>query len=162
MVDEALLKLDLRDYADKPAGTYSGGNRRKLSTEEDFGVLVYKLPTNLVLKLSQVYSSLEQIRENLCYSTSSFIEDYSLSQTTLDDVFIHFARQQSEKEGILDAGGAKSITEGRKREDGGGREGRERGGLWRTHKSRKIKKSLAQLTKSRLFCQILSLRQDKR
>ena len=79
-------------------------------------MLVYKLPTNLVLKLSQVYSSLEQIRENLCYSTSSFIEDYSLSQTTLDDVFIHFARQQSEKEGTLDASGAKGVTEGRKGE----------------------------------------------
>ena len=32
MVDWALLKLGLDQYADKPAGTYSGGNRRKLST----------------------------------------------------------------------------------------------------------------------------------
>ena len=32
VVDWALLKLGLEQYADKPAGTYSGGNRRKLST----------------------------------------------------------------------------------------------------------------------------------
>ena len=32
VVDWALLKLGLDQYADKPAGTYSGGNRRKLST----------------------------------------------------------------------------------------------------------------------------------
>ena len=32
VVDWALLKLGLNQYADKPAGTYSGGNRRKLST----------------------------------------------------------------------------------------------------------------------------------
>lgn len=28
----ALEKLELSKYADKPAGTYSGGNKRKLST----------------------------------------------------------------------------------------------------------------------------------
>lgn len=28
----ALDKLELTKYADKPAGTYSGGNKRKLST----------------------------------------------------------------------------------------------------------------------------------
>lgn len=28
----ALEKLELTKYADKPAGTYSGGNKRKLST----------------------------------------------------------------------------------------------------------------------------------
>lgn len=32
VVDWALLKLGLDQYADKQAGTYSGGNRRKLST----------------------------------------------------------------------------------------------------------------------------------
>jgi len=32
VVDWALQKLDLMQYADKPAGTYSGGNKRKLST----------------------------------------------------------------------------------------------------------------------------------
>ena len=31
VVEWALLKLELMQYADKPAGTYSGGNRRKLS-----------------------------------------------------------------------------------------------------------------------------------
>ena len=32
VVDWALQKLELMEYADRPAGTYSGGNRRKLST----------------------------------------------------------------------------------------------------------------------------------
>ena len=32
MVKWALEKLELSKYADKPAGTYSGGNKRKLST----------------------------------------------------------------------------------------------------------------------------------
>lgn len=32
MVTWALEKLELTKYADKPAGTYSGGNKRKLST----------------------------------------------------------------------------------------------------------------------------------
>lgn len=32
MVKWALDKLELTKYADKPAGTYSGGNKRKLST----------------------------------------------------------------------------------------------------------------------------------
>ena len=31
-VDWALEKLGLKSIADKPAGTYSGGNRRRLST----------------------------------------------------------------------------------------------------------------------------------
>ena len=31
-VEWALIKLRLKEYADKPVGTYSGGNRRKLST----------------------------------------------------------------------------------------------------------------------------------
>ncbi len=32
VVEEALDKLGLTEYADRPAGTYSGGNRRRLST----------------------------------------------------------------------------------------------------------------------------------
>lgn len=32
VVNWALEKLELSKYADKPAGTYSGGNKRKLST----------------------------------------------------------------------------------------------------------------------------------
>ena len=38
---------------------------------------------------------MERARESLD------IEDYSLSQTTLDDVFIHFANQQNEEAGLL-------------------------------------------------------------
>ena len=32
MVETALVKLQLKDHADKPVSAYSGGNRRKLST----------------------------------------------------------------------------------------------------------------------------------
>ena len=38
---------------------------------------------------------MERARESLD------VEDYSLSQTTLDDVFIHFANQQNEEAGLL-------------------------------------------------------------
>ena len=41
---------------------------------------------------------MERARESLD------IEDYSLSQTTLDDVFIHFANQQNEEVGLLQQG----------------------------------------------------------
>ena len=32
MVETALVKLQLKDHADKPVSAYSGGNQRKLST----------------------------------------------------------------------------------------------------------------------------------
>ncbi len=33
--------------------------------------------------------------------TPTLVQDYSVSQTTLDDVFIHFANEQSEEVGIM-------------------------------------------------------------
>lgn len=208
VVDWALLKLGLSQYADKPAGTYSGGNRRKLSTaiallarprlilldeptsgvdprarrflwsiirgaigagqsvlltthsmaecealcsrvgimvngefrclgspqqlkstygkgyrlkvrvsshpeavreyvrqnfvdsvlkEDNYSTLVYQLPT-AGMELSKAFELMEKARETLD------IQDYSLSQTTLDDVFIHFANEQSEEAWQLRAG----------------------------------------------------------
>ena len=57
--------------------------------EEHLSTLVYQLPPT-GLKLSEVFRVLEGGKEHLD------ISDYSLSQTTLDDVFIHFASMQSE------------------------------------------------------------------
>ena len=61
--------------------------------EEHLSTLVYQLPPT-GLKLSEVFRILEGGREHLD------ISDYSLSQTTLDDVFIHFASLQSEDVGF--------------------------------------------------------------
>ena len=42
-----------------------------------------------------------------------YVQDYSLSQTTLDDVFIHFANDQSEEAGltIASSGGRQPAPE---------------------------------------------------
>ncbi|KAI4880963.1 hypothetical protein NFI96_013715 [Prochilodus magdalenae] len=161
VVQWALEKLELSKYADKPAGTYSGGNKRKLSTaialngsmEEcealctRLGIMVngrfkclgsiqhlknrfgdgymitvrtkttasvkevirffnrnfpeailkerhhtkiqYQLKSERI-SLAQVFSKMEQVVEVLS------IEDYSVSQTTLDNVFVNFAKKQSD------------------------------------------------------------------
>ena len=49
-----------------------------------------------------------------CVMSLQEIHDYSLSQTTLDDVFIHFASQQSE-EAELNGEGAGLVGEGEER-----------------------------------------------
>ena len=58
--------------------------------EEHFTTLIYQLPASDGHGLSQVFETMEVGRASL------EIEDYSVSQTTLDDVFIHFANQQSD------------------------------------------------------------------
>ena len=50
VVEWMLVKLMLKEYADKPAGTYSGGNRRKLST----AIALLARPS-LVLLVSVIY-----------------------------------------------------------------------------------------------------------
>uniref|UniRef100_A0A673JU23 ATP-binding cassette sub-family A member 2-like n=2 Tax=Sinocyclocheilus rhinocerous TaxID=307959 RepID=A0A673JU23_9TELE len=118
LVQWALEKLELSKYADKPAGTYSGGNKRKLSTAiislsffslilfqthcckkkkcfNQYFVLRHHTKIQYQLKsenisLAQVFSKMEQVVEVLS------IEDYSVSQTTLDNVFVNFAKKQSD------------------------------------------------------------------
>ena len=63
--------------------------------EEHYNTLVYQLPPT-GLQLSKVFELMEVARESL-----DTLEDYSVSQTTLDDVFIHFANQQREDAGIM-------------------------------------------------------------
>ncbi len=63
--------------------------------EEHYNTLVYQLPPT-GLQLSKVFELMEVARESL-----DSLEDYSVSQTTLDDVFIHFANQQREDAGIM-------------------------------------------------------------
>ena len=58
--------------------------------EEHFSTLIYQIPTVDGHSLSQLFETMELGRTNL------EILDYSVSQTTLDDVFIHFANQQSD------------------------------------------------------------------
>uniref|UniRef100_A0A2K5DK59 ATP-binding cassette sub-family A member 2 n=1 Tax=Aotus nancymaae TaxID=37293 RepID=A0A2K5DK59_AOTNA len=162
VVKWALEKLELTKYADKPAGTYSGGNKRKLSTaialigypafifldEPTTGMdpkarrFLWNLILDLIktgrsvvltshsmeecealctrlaimhcqwpltsplqerhhtkvqyqlksehISLAQVFSKMEQVSGVLG------IEDYSVSQTTLDNVFVNFAKKQSD------------------------------------------------------------------
>ncbi|GCB61728.1 hypothetical protein scyTo_0007097, partial [Scyliorhinus torazame] len=171
VINWALDKLELTKYADKPAGTYSGGNKRKLSTaialigypslifldepttgmdpkarrflwnlildiiktgrsvvltSHRFGdgyMITVRTKSSLYVKevvrffnrnfpeavlkerhhtkvqyqlksenisLAQVFSKMEQVVDVLG------IEDYSVSQTTLDNVFVNFAKKQSD------------------------------------------------------------------
>ena len=56
--------------------------------EEHNNMLQYQLKSNI--KLSYIFGQLEAVRTHLS------IEDYSVSQTTLDQVFIHFASKQTD------------------------------------------------------------------
>ena len=51
VVEWALIKLGLEEYADKPAGKYSGGNRRKLST----AIALLARPALILLVSTAVY-----------------------------------------------------------------------------------------------------------
>ncbi|CAK8683815.1 unnamed protein product [Clavelina lepadiformis] len=53
---------------------------------------VYKIPQESVQSLSSVFSELEQNKQDLC------IEEYSFSQSTLEQVFLQFAREQDERD----------------------------------------------------------------
>jgi ABC-type multidrug transport system ATPase subunit len=61
-----------------------------LIEEEHLNSIICRLPPEL--KLSQVFEKMEMIRSNID------IDDYSLSQTTLDDVFIYFVSDQRSDE----------------------------------------------------------------
>jgi len=52
-------------------------------------MLEYAIPLKGLL-LSEVFSKLEMLR------ATGTIFDYSIIQTTLDQIFVHFARQQTE------------------------------------------------------------------
>ena len=69
--------------------------------EEHFNTLIYQLPTLDGHGLSRVFETMEVGK------TSLNIEDYSVSQTTLDDVFIHFANQQSD---VIPSGGGDGVS----------------------------------------------------
>uniref|UniRef100_A0A674N795 ATP-binding cassette, sub-family A (ABC1), member 1A n=1 Tax=Takifugu rubripes TaxID=31033 RepID=A0A674N795_TAKRU len=151
-VNWGIRKLGLMKYVDKAAGSYSGGNMRKLSTaialiggppvvfldepttgmdpkarralwnailsiikegrsvvltshrravhmhlpgstlkEKHRNMLQYQLPTSLT-SLARIFSLLSKNKEALS------IEDYSVSQTTLDQVFVNFAKDQSDED----------------------------------------------------------------
>ena len=57
-------------------------------------MVVYQLP-NTFLSLSRIFHAFEEVRQHLP------IEDYSVSQTTLDQVFIGFASKQAGEEGDM-------------------------------------------------------------
>ncbi|XP_078526803.1 phospholipid-transporting ATPase ABCA7 [Lissotriton helveticus] len=59
--------------------------------------LHYQLPSAASPSLAQIFSLFSQYKDELQ------IEDYSVSQTTLDQVFIHFAKDQSDEDSPIDA-----------------------------------------------------------
>ncbi|KAI2668143.1 Phospholipid-transporting ATPase ABCA1 [Labeo rohita] len=175
VADWGIRKLGLMKYVDKAAGSYSGGNMRKLSTamaliggppvvfldepttgmdpkarralwncilsiikegrsvvltshsmeecealctrmaimlepvmefierelpgstlkEKHRNMLQYQLPSSLT-SLARIFSILSENKEQL------HIEDYSVSQTTLDQVFVNFAKDQSDEDHLKD------------------------------------------------------------
>uniref|UniRef100_A0A8C6UGY2 ATP-binding cassette, sub-family A (ABC1), member 1A n=1 Tax=Neogobius melanostomus TaxID=47308 RepID=A0A8C6UGY2_9GOBI len=61
--------------------------------EKHRNMLQYQLPTSLT-SLARIFSLLSENKETLS------IEDYSVSQTTLDQVFVNFAKDQSDEDHI--------------------------------------------------------------
>lgn len=58
-------------------------------------MLQYQLPSSLT-SLARIFSLLSKNKEALS------IEDYSVSQTTLDQVFVNFAKDQSDEDHLKD------------------------------------------------------------
>jgi ATP-binding cassette subfamily A (ABC1) protein 5 len=61
--------------------------------EEFDNRLIFDVPQHSVKSISQIFFSLENSRK-----TISGIEEYSFSQTTFEQVFINFAKEQEENE----------------------------------------------------------------
>ncbi|XP_065650437.1 ATP-binding cassette sub-family A member 2 isoform X3 [Hydra vulgaris] len=59
-------------------------------------MLEYRIPS-IALKLSDVFHKLEQLRK------TESIDDYSITQTTLDQIFVNFARAQIESQQIIES-----------------------------------------------------------
>lgn len=60
--------------------------------EEHNKMIHFRVATNI--RLYKIFSILEKARDDL----KDFIEDYTVSQVTLDDVFVNFAKIQQDKE----------------------------------------------------------------
>jgi len=54
--------------------------------------LKFRVPSN-VMSLGSLFTTIEKYRDKL------HIEEYSVSQTTLEQIFVHFAKQQDEEKG---------------------------------------------------------------
>ncbi|XP_062520801.1 phospholipid-transporting ATPase ABCA1-like isoform X2 [Corticium candelabrum] len=70
--------------------------------EEHHKMLKYQLPSSLS-QLPSIFSQLERSRKDLQ------IVEYSVSQTTLDRVFLHFAKQQCSFAGVSSASKSTSL-----------------------------------------------------
>ncbi|KAF0028277.1 hypothetical protein F2P81_019364 [Scophthalmus maximus] len=144
----AIQKLGLSECAGQSAGTYSGGNKRKLSTaiamigcpalvllhggifgdgyvvtmkiraakpgvapdlnpaeafmESTFPGCIQREKHYNTLQYKISSSSLARIFQTVLVNKDKLnIEDYTVSQTTLDQVFVNFAKQQSREDGAI-------------------------------------------------------------
>eukprot|EP00117_Sycon_ciliatum_P049261 scpid17073/ scgid34952/ Retinal-specific ATP-binding cassette transporter; ATP-binding cassette sub-family A member 4; RIM ABC transporter; Stargardt disease protein len=95
---------------------------------EQCNLLVHQVPADSVQSLSEVFAMLESMRCDY-----PLIQDYSLSQTSLDEVFIRFAKHQLEadrvradEERALTASGRMPSGQSTHRHSNGGAQGRGR------------------------------------
>lgn len=58
--------------------------------EEFQGIITYYVPPQNDLKWSRMFGLMEDAKKKLC------VEDYSISQTSLEEVFLSFAKNQAE------------------------------------------------------------------
>ena len=65
-----------------------------LVKEEHNKMIHFRVPT--VIPLYKIFAILENVRQEL----TDLIEDYTVTQVTLDDVFVSFAKMQAEEEQI--------------------------------------------------------------
>ncbi|KAH9370326.1 hypothetical protein HPB48_006756 [Haemaphysalis longicornis] len=102
VVDNSLSRFQLTHHANHRVGTLSRGTRRKVCTAismlgnpqivllaHHYNIVEFSLPSKQT-SLSSVFKFLET------NATELGILDFSVSQTTLDQVFVNFARQQSD------------------------------------------------------------------
>ncbi len=91
--DDATIISNLKAFVQSLAPSRDSETDGKATirlTEEFNGRLRYEIPHACQLSLGDIFKQFEQRREDLK------ITDYSVSQTTLDQVFVSFAKQQDQ------------------------------------------------------------------
>jgi len=92
-----LKKFIRASFPDDAPKCIEGDTASNAALEEFRQRVVFKLPKDLQTKpISQIFKDVENYRGRLSVSD---ISEYSISETTLDQIFIHFAKQQENETG---------------------------------------------------------------
>eukprot|EP00644_Phytophthora_capsici_P017584 jgi/Phyca11/571414/estExt2_Genewise1.C_PHYCAscaffold_420133 len=81
---------DLNDYLER---SFGAGRVQVMERQNDFARFKVLSPNNQV-KLSKMFALVEDVK------TKMHIREYSVSQTTLEQIFNSFASQQEEEQGV--------------------------------------------------------------